>query len=226
MVRALDLAPTRAYYHAGKGLILLKLGEADAAAESIEVARRIAGASFFDTDLVVALYVARRDRVALERIAQGDPAGTYSPAQRAQAHIALGDLAAARVLYEEHRPDPADEIGSILRGDWFWRLPHAINYAHLRLLDGDERARADLERYIAEADRVRAEGMIITDIRYRVATVQAVLGREDLALEQTEEAVAMGWRDVWWADADWNARSMLGNPRWQELLQRARELQE
>lgn len=225
MVRALERAPTRAYYHAGKGLILLELGDLDGAAASVETARRIAGASFFDTDLVIALYVVRGDRAALERIARDDPSGTYTGAQRAQAQIALGDLAAARAHYVEAPPQPADEIGSILRGDWFWRLPHAINYAHLRVRDGDDRGRADLERYIAEADRMRAEGMASPDIRYRVATVQALLGRDALALDELEQAIATGWRDAWWAEADWNAQTLATNPRWRALLQRARGLQ-
>lgn len=224
MDRALERAPTRAYYHAGKGLLLLKLGRAQAAADSIETARRIAGAHFFDSDLVVALYMARQDRAALETIARGEGNGNYTKARRAQAHVALGELDVARDLYAEAPPRIAEEIDAVLRGDWFWRLPHAINDAHLRLTAGDDGARGDLEQYLVEAERVRAAGIVSPEVRYRVAVVQALLGRDERALAEFESAIDLGWRDTWWAGVDWNARALLTLPRGHELMDHADSL--
>jgi tetratricopeptide (TPR) repeat protein len=224
MDRALERAPTRAYYHAGKGLLLLQLGQTQAATVSIETARRIAGAHFFDSDLVVALYMARQDRAALAAIARGEGDGNYTKARRAQAHVALGELDAARNLYAEAPPRIAEEIDAVLRGDWFWRLPHAINYAHLRLAAGDDDARGDLEQYLVQAERVRAAGIVGPEIRYRVAVVQALLGREDQALAELEAAIGLGWRDTWWAGVDWNAKALSALPRGRELLDRAHSL--
>ncbi len=46
----------------------------------------------------------------------------------------LGQFDVARALYDADAPDAAKEINTILRADWFWRLPHTVNHAHLTLL--------------------------------------------------------------------------------------------
>ena len=215
-------APTRAYYLAARGLLLLQLGQPDAAAESIEAGRSMGGTAVYDSDLVIAIRIAQGDRDALSRIAADDPGGSYTSVQRAQALIVLGQFDAARSIYDADAPDAAKEINTILRADWFWRLPHAVNHAHLTLLVDTARGRELLERFIVEADRAHAGGLMNASILYLAATAHSLLGRRDLALAQLEEAIHLGWRHAWWAHVDWNANAMAGDPHWQALLARVR----
>jgi TolB-like protein/Flp pilus assembly protein TadD len=215
-------APTRAYYHAARGLLLLQLGQTDAAAESIESGRRMGGAAVYDSDLVIAIRIAHGDRETLSRIAADDPAGSYTEVQRAHVQIVLGQLDGARAIYDAHAPDAAKEINTILRADWFWRLPHTINHAHLTLLADAARGRERLEHFLAETERVRGRGLQNAWIQYLAATAHALLGQRDLAFARLEEAIRLGWRHAWWADVDWNAQGMVDEPRWQELLALAR----
>ena len=216
-------APARAYYRAARGLLLLQLGQTDAAAESIETGRRMGSTAVYDSDLVVAIRIAQGDREALARIAADDPTAGYTALQRAQVHIMLGRLDAARAIYDAHPPDAAQELNTILRADWFWRLPHTINHAHLTLLVDPARGRELLEQFVAETDRVRDGGLLNAWILYLAATAHALLGQRDLALTRLEEAIGRGWRHAWWADVDWNASGLAGEPRWPELLASARD---
>jgi tetratricopeptide (TPR) repeat protein len=215
-------APTRAYYLAARGLLLLQLGQPAAATLSIESGRSMGGAAVYDSDLVVAIRIARDDREALARIAADDPSGSYTDWQRAQVQIVLGQLDVARALYDAHAPDAATEINTILRADWFWRLPHTVNHAHLTLLVDAARGRKLLERFIAETEQVRAGGLLNPSVLYLAATAHGLLGRREQALASLEEAIRLGWRHSWWAEIDWNARALAAEPRWQELLAGAR----
>jgi TolB-like protein/Tfp pilus assembly protein PilF len=218
--RAMERAQSRAFYLARNGLFLLQLGQTDAAAESINAACCSSPDNTFDADLVIALYVVQGDRSALERAAQGRCSRQYLSAQRAQAHLALGDLDAARALYEQDPPDVDTEIRDVLNDEWVWRLPHVVNFAHLRILAGDDAGRRDLERTLAIVAQAWEQGIRNVETLYWAVTAQAVLGRPEEALRQFEAAIESGWRHSWWARHDWNLTSLAEDVRYAELLAR------
>src|SRR5262245_33330645 len=135
--QALDRAPTRAFYHARKGLILLQLGTTEAAVAQLDTARRSSPGNAFASDLEIALSVVRDDCEFPSRVAAGNAEQGYSVAQRAQAQLALGDVAAARALYEQETPNPRRAIDDVLNDEWVWSLPHVVTRAHLRIAAGD-----------------------------------------------------------------------------------------
>jgi TolB-like protein/Tfp pilus assembly protein PilF len=224
MEQALERAPTRAFFNAGRGALLLQLGDLEGASASIAKARAVAGREFLDSELEVALFIAKGDREALTRVAQDDSAPS-SNRERAQALIALGDFDGARARYERESLDEARCIDETLSigGDWFWRLPHFVNRAHLRLRTGDESGRADLEQYLREVERLRSTGIWNPDVSYGAATAQALLGRREQAAEQLAEGMRSGWHQAWWARVDWNVADLAGDARWLEILRRATE---
>jgi len=200
---AIERAPSRAFFRARKALLLLQAGRMDDASACAAEAHRLAPGGVLDPEFRVALLVARGDRDALERLVSG-AAGDSTPGVLAQAHIALGNLDAARDLYERHPPDPRREIDEVLNDDWTWRLAHSVNHAHLRLLAGDERGRRDLERVLGEIERVAAEGIVSAEMSYWAASALTVLGRRDEARQRLEQARERGWRNEWWRRVDWN----------------------
>lgn len=202
---AIELAPSRAFFPARKALMLLQAGRAEAAAECAAEAGRLAPGGVLDPEFSVALQVARGDREALASLVSGEHVAV-PPGVRAQAHIALGNLDAAREIYERHPPDPRREIDEVLNDDWTWRLAHSVNFGHLRLAAGDERGRGDLERVLAEVERVAAEGIVSAEVSYWAASALSVLGRSDEAQERLGEARRRGWRNDWWQRVDWNFR--------------------
>jgi tetratricopeptide (TPR) repeat protein len=155
---AIEHAPTRAFYFARKGMLLLQLGEVEEAVACIETACSRSPDNLYDSDLAVALYIVRNDRPMLELVHSGATTGCrhFPRAQRAQASIALGDHATARELYEQHTADVHRDIGDLINDDWIWRLPHAVNRAHLLLDAGDARGRTELEELIAACDEITA----------------------------------------------------------------------
>ena len=220
MDQAIERAPTRAFYLARKGLILLQAGEAAAAAALIDSACRSSPDNDFDSDLVVALCIVRDDRSALARIADGHSDRRYAPQQRAQAHLALGNLEAARLLYEQQAPDPRRAIDDTINDNWVWLLPHIVNDAHLRIVAGEETGRHGLEQLLVQLEQVQSQGIVSTDLSYWAACAHAVLGRSDLALQRLDEAVGRGWRHAWWARHDWNMLSLKDDSRYVDLLRR------
>jgi TolB-like protein/Tfp pilus assembly protein PilF len=219
--RALARAPDRAFFHARKGLLLLQIGRPEEAAVSIAKAVQMAPGDVVQSELAVALAVARDDRVALAGIVRGDAGQPFGPWQQAQAAIALGDLRSARLLYDREPPEPGTEIHDVLGGDWIWRLPHALNFGHLLLDDGDDRGGRLLEDFVARAERAHADGIVSTDLMYRAATARALLGPGANAAGLLEEAARIGWRDGWWARVDWNAAGLLRDDRARSLLEDA-----
>ena len=159
-------------------------------------------------ELRAALLIASGDREALANITRGDDRASAAPLARAQAHIALGDLDAARDLYEQYPTSPRPEVDELLNDDWTWRFPHSIYRGHLRLRYGDERGRDDLERMLTEADRATDEGIVSADLTYWAASALAVLGRADEARRQLATAQRQGWRHAWWQKVDWNLRAL------------------
>jgi TolB-like protein/tetratricopeptide (TPR) repeat protein len=218
--QALERAPTRAFYHARKGLILLQLGERDAAVAQLDTARRSSPRNAFASDLEIALLVVRDDRESLGRVAAGKTQQGYSAAQRGQAQLALGDVAAARALYEQETPNPRRAIDDVLNDEWVWSLPHVVTRAHLRIAAGDARGRDDLERLWVELRRSQSEGISNVDMLYWGACAHAAAGQPALALSQLEEAVSRGWRHAWWARHDWNLRAVVDRAAFRELLAR------
>jgi tetratricopeptide (TPR) repeat protein len=221
MDQAIERAPTRAFYLARKGLILLQVGEAAAAAALIDSACRSSPDNDFDSDLVVALCIVRDDRSALARIADGRSDRRYSPPQRAQAYLALGNLEAARLLYEQQALDPRRAIDDAINDNWVWLLPHIVNDAHLRIVAGEETGRHGLEQLLVQLEQVQSQGIVSTDLSYWAASAHAVLGRSDLALQRLDEAVGRGWRHAWWARHDWNMLSLKDDSRYGDLLLRS-----
>jgi tetratricopeptide (TPR) repeat protein len=219
--RALERAPGRSYYHARKGLLLLRLGDPQAAASSLGMATRLSPGDAPQSEISVALHVARADRAALQQVAAGSAEDRFALRQRAQACIALGDMARAREYYGRCPLAPAAEIDDVLGGDWIWRLPHALNHAHLLLVAGEASGRSLLEEYLAHATRVLRDGIVSPDLVYRTATAQVLLQRHDEALVSLEDAIRLGWRDAWWARADWNLAALARDPRLSALLDRS-----
>lgn len=220
MNRAIERAPTRAFYMARKGLILAQIGQVDAAIAAVEAACCNPTGNRFEADLVLGLRVVSGNRNALASIANDAGGCIWAPAQRAQAHLALRDLPAALQAYAENPPDPRGSINDLVNDEWVWRLPHVVNYAHLRILGGDASGRGDLQALIARAEELRADGIVNVDAEYWVASAHVVMGETARALEILEEALGRGWRHAWWARHDWNWASLEGNPRYRELLAR------
>lgn len=204
MDEAIGCAPRRAFYHAHKSLVLLQAGRIEEAASSVEEACCLSPDNPFDADLVVAHYMVRDDRDALSRIARGETSRHYTDGQRGQAQIALGNLEAARRLYETVDLDGGEELTKLATDDWVWRLPHVINRAHLRLRAGDARGREELDALLADLQRFAEQGVRNPLARYWAASIHAVQGNEARASDLLAEARALGWRHEWWERMDWN----------------------
>ncbi|MDX1555261.1 MAG: tetratricopeptide repeat protein [Xanthomonadales bacterium] len=205
---SLRIAPNRAFYHAQKSMILLQAGELDAAAQSVREARDLSPDNPFDADLVVAHYMALDDKETLRSIACGESSRTYTPGQRAQAQIALGDLDGARSLYETDPLDRKSELMNLVTDDWVWRLPHVINRAHLWKRAGDARGDEELEGLLADLEGFASQGIANPLARYWAASASALLGREDEARRLLDEARSLGWRHRWWERLDWNISAL------------------
>jgi TolB-like protein/Flp pilus assembly protein TadD len=203
---AIRVAPGRAFYFAQKCLIQLQAGDIEGAARSAEDAFSMSPDNPFDADLSVAHYMSRDDRDSLTRIAQGETKRSYTSGQRGQAFLALGNFDAARELYEVTDLDSEKELLKLVTDDWSWRLPHVINRAHLRLLDGDERGEKELEALIANCERLAGQGVRSPQALYWAATATALLGREERAGAMLADARAAGWHHDWWMRLDWNAK--------------------
>lgn len=202
---AIERAPTRAYYRSRKALLSMLAGDFDGAATHAAEANRRAPGEVFDCDFQVALHMARADRDALARIASGSCGPDYSSGAVAQARIALGQLDAAREVYERHTPDVDRLVDDILNDEWTWRLPHAVNHAHLLMRLDAARAGAGLNAMLDALDRAFADGIVNGSLTYLAATALAVLGRSEAAQAKLAEARRLGWSHEWWRRVDWNA---------------------
>jgi adenylate cyclase len=210
---AIRNAPGRAFYFAQKALILLQAGNHELASRAVEDACCLSPDNLFSADLVVAHHMVRGDRETLARIARGEAHCSYTAAQRGQAMIALGELDAARDLYETAELDRGSEMAKLATDDWVWRLPHIINRAHLRLLAADGRGRDELEGLLAELQGLAGQGVKMPLAHYWAATANAVLGRTEPAATLLDEARAMGWNHDWWERLDWNAETLISGGR-------------
>lgn len=217
---AIERAPTRAFYLARKGLILAQLGDFDAAVAAVAAACCHPSGNRFEADLMTGLRVVTDDRAGLSTIAHYSGGPVWSPAQRGQAWLALGDRRSALAAYDEDPPDPRRAINDLINDEWVWRLPHAVNHAHLRIDAGDDRGRESLRELMGRVEELCAEGIVNVDVLYWVATAQAVMGEKELALELIDQAVTRGWRHAWWARHDWNMSDLADDPRYRELLAR------
>lgn len=220
--KAIAIAPERAFYRARRGLLELQMGRVESAASCIRAASERAPDNVFDAELVLALYMAEGDRAQLERIATGQAGRAFSVCQRAYAHVALGDYAAALQAYEQAPLQARVEIGQVLQDDWVWRLPHTVTRAHLRMVRGEgERARQELREFIEAAKALHDEEAVWNgDVQYWAASAHALLGEVDRAVEVLRGAVDGGWRHAWWARLDWNLAGVRDDPRISALLQR------
>jgi TolB-like protein/Tfp pilus assembly protein PilF len=220
--RAIDIAPERAFYRARRGLLELQLGNVEEAAQCIRSAQERAPDNVFDSELVLAMYMAQRDRARLEDVATGKAGRAFTVCQRAYAWVVLGDHAQALATYELAPTTARAEVGQVLNDDWVWRLPHSVTRAHLRRLAG-EQARADeeLRAFIAAADSLIGPEVWNGDVLYWAATAYALLGDLEKAVATLRSAVDGGWRHAWWARLDWNLDEHRHDPRIVALLERA-----
>jgi tetratricopeptide (TPR) repeat protein len=219
--QAIERAPGRAFYIARKGLILAQLGQTEAAVKTVDSACCNPTANRFEADLVVGLNIVSAEHAALASIAAHPGGSFWVTAQRAQALIALGNASAALQVYAEAPPDPRSAINDLVNDEWVWRLPHVVNYAHLRKDAGDSGWQEGLHQLIARVDELSAEGILNVDAQYLVASAHAVAGEHDRALDVLQQATERGWRHAWWARHDWNWASLRSDPRLNELLARA-----
>lgn len=206
--KAIELAPRRAFNRSRKALILMQAGDLDGALACAEEADRIGPSGTLNPELRAALLIAIGDREALARVARGDDRSSFAPLARAQAHIALGELDAARDLYERVPTSTKFEVDELLNDDWTWRFPHSVYRGHLRLHYGNERGREDLAQVLAEVESAVAQGIVSPDLTYWAASALAVLGRTDEARQKLDTARRQGWRHDWWQRVDWNLRSL------------------
>lgn len=221
IARAVEIAPTRAFYRARQALQLLQGGDPDAAARALEAARALAPDSVFDTELDLAWCLVRRDMARLETIASGAAGPCFSAATRGYAQVALGRSDQARATYAGVQLDPRREIDGLLDDDWIWRLPHTITRAHLWLEAGDRaRGTLELEAFLACARESFDEGVVNGDLRYWCTTACLLLAQEDAALTHLATAVDGGWRHGWWSALDWNLAAWKEHPRVAALLAR------
>jgi hypothetical protein len=95
--------------------------------------------------------------------------------------------------------------------DWIWRLPHAINRAHLWLLADDARGRIELEQLLAELAAIAEQGIVSPLAGYWAACANALLGRTTKARELLAEARRTGWHHPWWEQQDWNLHALAKN---------------
>jgi TolB-like protein/Tfp pilus assembly protein PilF len=205
---AIERAPARAFYRARKSLLLLQSGNLDAASSAAQEACCMSPDNPFDAELMIALYMARADHENLHLVARGESERIYTPGQRAQAYIALGDYAAAGELYDLAELDRGRELIDLITDEWIWRLPHVINRAHLWLLAGDERGKEELEHLLIDLAGIAGRGVVNPLARYWAASASAVLGRQQQARALLIEARQMGWHHAWWQRQDWNIRSL------------------
>ena len=207
---AIERAPGRAYYRAREGLLLLQKGDLEAASNSVVDACCKSPDNPFDAELVIAVYMSLGDHDSLERVARARTRRGYTPAQRAQAFIALGDYAAAAEQYDAATIDPERELIALITDEWIWRMPHVINRAHLRLQAGDERGKTELEQLLAALAGIEEQAVINPLARYWAASASALLGRTERAQRLLAEARLIGWHHAWWERQDWNIRSLSG----------------
>jgi len=205
---AIRYAPGRAYYYAQKSLVLLQAGDTEAAAQAVEEACDLSPDNPLDADLVVAHYMVGDRRDELGQIARGETRRDFGAGPRAQAFIALGDLDAAQALYDSVELERRRELLKLVTDDWVWRLPHVINRAHLRLLQGDGGGRAELEALLGDLQEIREQGVRNPMVEYWAATACNLLGRQSEGRERLAEARAAGWRHDWWLALDWNAQAL------------------
>ena len=127
--------------------------------------------------------------------------------------------AKARALYEQSPPDALREIRDVVNDEWIWRLPHVVNYAHLRIVLGDESARGDLERLLEQLHDLWGQGVVNVETLYWAGSAELLLGREEAALRYFEDAVRGGWRHSCWASRDWNLTALAGYARFAQVLE-------
>ena len=218
--RAIESAPRRAFYLARKGLILAQLGRTEQAVAAVDTACCDLAGKRFEGDLVVGLHVVKGDRERVASVARSASGTEWSPAQRAQALVAIGERPAALEAYRSDPPDPRVAIRDLVNDEWVWRLPHVVTHAHLRIAIGDASGREDLLEMITHADELRSAGIVNIDVLYWVASAHAVMGERERALAVLEEAVERGWRHAWWARHDWNWSGLGDDAGFRGLLAR------
>jgi tetratricopeptide (TPR) repeat protein len=136
----------------------------------------------------------------------------------------------SRPLYEmvighdDHARDGFDEIASendLLAGtDYFdWGYYPAVNAAHLYLRGGDaETAAAMLEESRQALNPALDNQYLAGGAYYLLASISAIEGKTDAALDMLEEAIASGWTRHWYAPRDTNLESLWDEPRFQALI--------
>jgi TolB-like protein len=208
--RAIESAPERAYYPARKALMLLQMERFEEAVVSIEKACCMSPDNPFDADLMIAFHMLNEDRSDLEQVARGETRRVYSPEQRGQAFIALGDYRQALVQYEAASLDVGRELIDLITDDWIWRCPHIINRAHLWLREGDPRGEAGLQALLDELEIIKSQDIVNPLAHYWAACVHNLLRHEPEARDAMSEARRTGWHHPWWESRDWN----LQPPAW------------
>jgi TolB-like protein/tetratricopeptide (TPR) repeat protein len=220
--RAIEIAPTRAFYRARKGLLWLQLGDVAGAARAVGESKALAPDNVFDAELVMALHMAEGDVAALEAIASGRAGPCFTGALQAYACVALGRFEEARASYASAPRKFGAEIDEMLNDDWVWRLPHSITQAHLWVEAGQlARGIHELEAFVARAEAVFDSGVVSGDLRYWCATACLLLARQEEGFAHLETAVEVGWRHAWWGRLDWNLRAWREHPRVAAALARA-----
>ncbi len=214
--KAIERAPTVAYYLARKGFIILQSGHPEQARPWFEAARRSSLDKHYLGDIFVGVAAAEQDYEGLRRILDSDDA--FDSPHRALAALLLGDAGTALALYRRQCPDPVSVLHDIINYDILWRIPHTNYRAMLELREGNAGASADLNLLLELVSDFSAQGIVNADLHYWAATSCAVLGRADDAISELEKAAALGWLSTWWARRDPCLEPLRGDERFESIL--------
>ncbi len=216
--KAIERAPTVAYYLARKGFIILQSGRPTHARHWFEAAKRNSLDKHYLGDIFVGIAAAEHDLDGLRQVLSADEA--FEVPNRALAALLLGDTGTALALYRQHCPSPASVLHDIINYDTLWRIPHTNYRAMLELRDGNAAASADLDALLDIVIDFSTQGIVNADLHYWAATSFAVLGRADDAIAELEKAAGLGWLSTWWARCDPCLESLRGDERFEQLMRK------
>jgi tetratricopeptide (TPR) repeat protein len=126
--------------------------------------------------------------------------------------------------HDDHARDRFDEIASEYdlvaeTEDFQWGYYPAVNAAHLYLRGGDaEAAAVMLEESRRTLNPALEDQYLAGGAYYLLASIAAIEGKTDAALDMLEEAIASGWSKHWYAPRDPNLESLWDERRFQALI--------
>ena len=171
--------------------------------------------------------IEQTDRAANVRVHLALAQGRYEDAANIVHEWESNVLAALYEMvigHDDHARDRFDEIaaesGPLAGTEYFqWGYYPAVNAAHLYLRAGDtETVAATLEESRRALNPALEDQYLEGGAYYLLASISAIEGKTDEALDMLEEAIASGWTRHWFAPRDPNLESLWAEPRFQALI--------